>query len=70
MAMLPIADILSTSASPSAAPRPKAGQVVSAGVGLSASLMPTARHIGTGVEVIHPGSDLQKNYTDMPLARV
>ena len=70
MAMLPIADILSTSASPPAAPRPNAGQLVSGDTSSSASRMPTARHIDAGIEVIHPGVALQKNFTDMPLARV
>ena len=70
MAMLPIADIISTSALPPTAPRPKSGQVVSGDISSSASRMPTTRHIDAGIEVIHPGVALQKNFTDMPLARV
>ena len=71
MAMLPIADIVSTSASPQATPHLKAGQAVAGGNTVpSASLMPTARQIDAGIEVIHPGVALQKNFTDMPLARV
>jgi hypothetical protein len=71
MAMLPIADIVSTSASPQATPRPKAGQAVAVDNTVpSASLMPIARQIDAGIEVIHPGVALQKNFTDIPLARV
>ena len=71
MALLPSADIVSTSASPQATPRPKAGQAVAGDNTFpSASLMPTTRQIDAGIEVIHPSVALQKNFTDMPLARV
>ena len=60
MAMLPIADILSTPASAPTAPRLKAGQLVSADTTPSASRMPTTRHIDAGIEVVHPSVALQK----------
>ena len=71
MTTLSMADIVRTSASPQATPRPKTGQAFAGDNSVqSASLMPTARQIDTGIEVIHPGVALQKNFTDMPLARV
>ena len=71
MTTLSMADIVRTSASPQATPRPKTGQAFAGDNSVqSASLMPTARQIDTGIEVIHPGVALQKNYTDMPLTRV
>ena len=36
----------------------------------SASLVPTLRQTVSGVEVIHPGSNLPQNYHSMPQARI
>ena len=36
----------------------------------SASLMPTLRQTVSGVEVIHPSSNLPQNYHSMPQARI
>jgi CO/xanthine dehydrogenase FAD-binding subunit len=71
MTMLPIANVVSKAASPYAAPQPKESKTVAGdNTAPSASLMPTVRQLDAGIQVIDPSVALQKNFTDMPLARV
>ena len=69
--MLPIANVVSKAASSHATVRPEESKAVDRdNTAPSASPMPTVRKLDAGIQVIDPGVALQKNFTDMPLARL
>ena len=71
MTMFPIANVVSKAVSSHAALHPEESKTVAGDNAVPfASPMPTVRQLDAGIQVIDPSVSLQRNFTDMPLARV